>query len=309
MSFKTKLMTLGIKMSKHAPTILVVGGVAVGVAAAVIAVKNTPKLHDVMTEDKKSLAKIKENEEDPTAKFVVEQGETDDEPTLYAPYDHEVAEYDRKEVYKHMTVMTLRAYALPVGMGLLSMLMIFKGYKMKCAALGAMTVAYNSTLAGYKTYRKRVVERFGEDVDRDILLGKTTEVVETTDEEGNISVEEKEVINPINGGTITFVIDGDNPYYRNDISTMRDFIEMTQRYAHNLYNNRNTNHLYLHELTDSLGIDRDDVLPYSGMGWSEKLDKEQIELKLDISGSAYFDKDEDGKVVCYIPITVDGVIS
>ena len=309
MSFKSMLTDISVKMVKHAPTILVVGGVALGAAAAVVAVNKGIKLHEVIKEDKKSLQKIKENEEDPTAKFVVEQGETDDEPTLYAPYDHDVAEYDRKEVYKHMTVETARAYALPVGMGLVAMLMIFKGYRMKCAALGAMTIAYNSTLAGFKTYRKRVVEKYGVEADRDILLGKTTEVVESTDEEGNIKVEEKEVVNPIDGGTITFVIDGDNPYYRNDVSMMRNFIEMSQRYAHNLYNNRNTPHLYLCELTDSLGIDRDEVIKYSGIGWSEKLDKEQIELKLDISGSVYFDKDEDGNVVCYLPITVDGVIS
>ena len=309
MSFKSMLTDISVKMAKHVPTILVVGGVALGAAAAVVAVNKGIKLHEVITEDKKSLQKIKENEEDPTAKFVVEQGETDDEPTLYAPYDHDVAEYDRKEVYKHMTMATARAYALPVGMGLVAMFMIFKGYRMKCAALGAMTIAYNSTVAGFKTYRKRVVEKYGAEADRDILLGKTTEVVESTDEEGNLKVEEKEVVNPINGGTITFVIDGDNPYYRNDISTMRNFIEMSQRYAHNLYNNRNTPHLYLCELTDSLGIDRDEVIQYSGIGWSERLDKEQIELKLDISGSVYFDKDEDGNVVCYVPITVDGVVS
>lgn len=310
MSFKTKLMTLGVKMSKNMPTIMVVGGIAVGITAAVIAVKRTPRVYECITDANSTLEKIKEMEDDPTAKFVVEQGETDDEPTLYAPYDAEVARYDRREVCRNVIVETTKAYALPIGLGFAAVTMILVGYRMKCRALAAMTVAYNSTIAGFKTYRKRIVEKYGAEVDRDILLGKTTEVVETTDEEGNIKVEEKEVINPINGGgTITFKIDCDNPYYRNDVFTMRNHIEMVQRYAHQTYEHRNTKHLYLHELTDGLGIDRDEVLQYSGIGWSEKLDSDKIELKLDISGSTYFDKDEDGKIVCYIPITVDGLIS
>ena len=150
MSIKSLMLHAGTKLTKHAPTLLIFGGIGVGVTAAVLAVKKTPKLHTVITEDKETLDRIKKMEDDPSARYVVEQGETDDEPNLYAPYDSDVAAYDRKEVVKHMTAETIRAYALPVGLGLVSISMILIGYKMKCKALIAMTAAYNTTLASFK---------------------------------------------------------------------------------------------------------------------------------------------------------------
>ena len=142
MSIKSLMLHAGTKLTKHAPTLLIFGGIGVGVTAAVLAVKKTPKLHTVITEDKETLDRIKKMEDDPSARYVVEQGETDDEPNLYAPYDSDVAAYDRKEVVKHMTAETIRAYALPVGLGLVSISMILIGYKMKCKALIAMTPAF-----------------------------------------------------------------------------------------------------------------------------------------------------------------------
>lgn len=303
MSIKSFMFDLGAKASKHIPTALVVGGIGVGVAAAVIAVKKTPALHEVYREDKEKLKEIDEMVQDPSAKIIVEQGATDDEPTLYAPYDEDVAAADRKELVKHMTAHTIRTYALPIGMGLLSASMILLGYKMKCRALLAMTASYNASVAAFRTYRKRVADKYGEDVERDIYLGRSTEVVENVDENGNISVEEHETLNPIQE-EIVLVFDSTCREWRNDPSYIKQYLDIVQRNCDIVYQTRSTKHLYLMELIDAMGMDREQR--YSGKGFSEIQNPERTGI--DITSETRIIK-ENGEYVAYIPVNVDGNIT
>lgn len=304
MSIKSLILHATTKVSKHMPTILILGGIGVGVTAAVMAVRKTPKLYLEYVEYKEKLNKIKEMEDDPSAKFVVEQGETDDEPTLYAPYDHEVAEYDRKEVAKHMTATAIRTYALPVGLGLLSITMILLGYKMKCKALIAMTASYNTAMATIKQYRKRVADKVGSEAENDIWLGKQTEVHESTDENGNLTVEQVETINPI-CESLVLRFDSSCSEHRNDAMFIRQFLNMVERTAQNTYAGRTVPHLYLTELTDALGMERD--FTHSGKGWSDKLNSEEASIKINFAGNTVINE-EDGEFVAYIPVDIDGFI-
>ncbi len=305
MSIKSLILHATTKASKHMPTMLILGGIGVGITAAVMAVKKTPKLHTVITEDKETLENIKKMEEDPSARYVVEQGDTDDEPNLYAPYDHDVAEYDRKEVIKHMTAETIRTYALPVGLGLVSITMILIGYKMKCKALVAMTAAYNTTLASFKTYRRRVADRYGKDIENDIYLGKETEIHEETDEEGNLKVSQAEKVNPIAGTIVLRFAEDTSSEYRADAMFIRNFLNLVERNAQTIYENRSVKHLYLTEITDALGMERN--FDHSGKGWCEKLSDEEVYLKIDFAGNTNIVY-EDGKPVAYIPVDIDGFI-
>lgn len=303
MSFKSFIFRVGAKASKHAPTALVLGGIAVGVAAGIVATRRGIKLHEVITDDKKQLERIKQMEEDPTARFVVEEGATDDEPTIYAPYDKDVADNDRKEVVRHMTQETIKAYALPVGLGLLAVTMIFAGYRMKCTALAAMTTAYNASVAALKTYRKRVADRFGEDVEREIYLGKQTEVLESTDEDGNMKVEEVVNYNPID---VTVRIDDTNKEFRNDQRFMRDWLATAQNCVAVAFNSHATKHVYAYEVLDILGVEREEYPQLAAVGYSEKTNPERSSI--DLVSNAYF-VEEDGVNVLYVPLDFDGVIS
>lgn len=306
MSIKSLILHATTKVSKRMPTILILGGIGVGVTAAVMAVNKAPKLYAEHLEYKEKLEKIDEMENDPTARFIVEQGETDDEPNLYAPYDHEVAEHDRKEIARVMTTNAIRAYALPVGLGLASITMILLGYRMKCKALVAMTAAYNTTLASFKTYRRRVADKYGKEVENDIYLGRETEIHEETDEEGNLKVSQAEKVNPIDGTIVLRFAEDTSSEYRADAMFIRNFLNLVERNAQTIYENRTVKHLYLTEITDALGMERD--FDHSGKGWCEKLSDEDVYFKIDFAGNttiAY----EDGKPVAYIPVDIDGFIA
>lgn len=305
MSVKSLALHLGLGIKKHAPTLLVISGIATGVAAGIVAIKKTPKLYEVTKEDKKSLERIKENLEDPSARAVINQGDVDDEPT-YVPYDEKLYKEDKNKIVRNIIKNTVVTYSVPAGMAIAAITMILLGYRLKCKALIAMTAAFNSTMAAFKTYRGRVVERYGADVDNDIYLGKDTIVVEEIDEDGNVKVEEKTVINPVGKELVLRFAPDTTKYHRNDISYIHQFLETTARIACNQYDNRSTKHMYLTEITDALGLDRD--LAHSGLGWSEKLDSEtNIANRINLS-NVWIDN-EDGTYVGYIPITVDGYLS
>lgn len=306
MSIKSLILHATTKVSKHMPTMLILGGIGVGVTAAVMAVRKTPKLYLEYVDYKEKLNKIEEMENDPTARFIVEQGETDDEPNLYAPYDSEVAQHDRNEVVRAMVGKTIRGYALPVGLGLVSITMILIGYKMKCKALIAMTAAYNTTLASFKTYRRRVADKYGKEVENDIYLGRETEIHEETDEEGNLKVSQAEKVNPIDGTIVLRFAEDTSSEYRADAMFIRNFLNLVERNAQTIYENRTVKHLYLTEITDALGMERD--FDHSGKGWCEKLSDEEVYLKIDFAGNTNIVY-EDGKPVAYIPVDIDGFIA
>lgn len=307
MSFKSTMFDLGMKVTKKKPEIMLGAGIILGIGAGIMLVRNTFKLQPVLLADRETLKQIKEMEEDPSAKIIVEQGETDDEPTLYAPYDKDVADHDRKEVAKNMTKNYIKAYVGPAAMGIASLALILLAFNAKHKALLATTALLNTTTASFKAYRGEVIKRYGADVDNDIILGKHTEVVETVDEDGNVKVEEKTVVNPI-GKELVLRYDKTWSTWRNDPAHLRHEMSIAQTNARILYQNRNTNHMYLMEITDALGCPRDEILQFSGMGWSEKLDPEDVCMKI-VLDNAYIDKDEDGDVCAYIPITLDGMIS
>lgn len=303
MSIKSTLFSLGMKVKPKLPTILVLAGTAVGVGAAVLAVRNGVKLHEVIKEDEETLKHIDEMEADPSTQYVVENG-TDEEPTKYAPYDKEAADKDRHEVAKHMTAETIRAYALPIGLSLVAITMIFGGYRMKCKALVAMTASYNAAVASLKTYRKRVADKYGADVERDIWLGRDTEIKESVDEEGNTKIEQVDVVKPASKHLV-LRFDSSCSEWRNDPMFLRTIINNLQVTSQVLYEGRSTKHLYLAEVTDALGMERD--LTMSGKGWSEKLDPEEGSIKINFAGNTYINE-EDGEFVAYIPVDIDGFI-
>lgn len=73
----------------------------------------------------------------------------------------------------------------------------------------AAAVAYAALDKGYKTYRERVVERFGDEVDKELQYGRKKEVIETTvtDENGNETIVKEEVntVDPTIAATAPYV--------------------------------------------------------------------------------------------------------
>lgn len=173
----------GFTLKKHSPTILVVGGCIGTVGAAVLAVKETPKALDILEEHKKKVEQINECHNDP--EFVETYNYTD------KAYKNELT-----GVYGKTALELAKTYAPAVIVGTLSITAILTSSNILKKRNMALASAYAVVDKGFKQYRSNVVERFGEQVDRELKYGlKRKEVtVEEIDENGETQVVTKEMI-------------------------------------------------------------------------------------------------------------------
>lgn len=155
---KTKL---GIK--KHSPEILVVAGIGTGIVAAIIACKQTIKANDIIAEARKNLQNIE------NVKELAANGEVE--------YTEENEQADREIIGKQITIGMVKTYALPVGLGILSITCILAGHHILKKRNVALAAAYSALSTDFMNYRKRVVNKYGKDVDFMLKNGLEKKIV------------------------------------------------------------------------------------------------------------------------------------
>lgn len=155
---KTKL---GIK--KHSPEILVVTGIGTGIVAAIIACKQTIKANNIIAVAREDLQHI-ENAKEFAANNEVE-------------YTKEDEQADRETIGKQVTVGMVKTYALPVGLGILSITCILAGHHILKKRNVALAAAYSALSTDFMNYRKRVVDKYGKDVDFMLKNGLEKQIV------------------------------------------------------------------------------------------------------------------------------------
>lgn len=155
---KTKL---GIK--KHSPEILVVAGIGTGIVAAIIACKQTIKANDIIAEARKNLQNIED------VKELATNGEVE--------YTEENEQADREIIGKQITIGMVKTYALPVGLGILSITCILAGHHILKKRNVALAAAYSALSTDFMNYRKRVVNKYGKDVDFMLKNGLEKQIV------------------------------------------------------------------------------------------------------------------------------------
>ncbi|MBO7449061.1 MAG: hypothetical protein J6U54_01720 [Clostridiales bacterium] len=95
-------------------------------------------------------------------------------------YPEEQQRNDKRVIYTH-AVVTLAKKALPaVILVALGIFCITKSYMVLNARNVGLAAAAFSSAQGFAEYRKRVAQRFGEDVERDIFYGTNTETITET---------------------------------------------------------------------------------------------------------------------------------
>lgn len=155
---KTKL-----SIKKHSPEILVAAGIGTGIVAAIVACKQTIKANDIVAEARKSLQNI-ENVKELAANNEVE-------------YTEENEQEDRKTIGMQVAVGMVKTYALPVGLGILSITCILAGHHILKKRNVALAAAYSALSTDFMNYRKRVVDKYGKDVDFMLKNGLEKQII------------------------------------------------------------------------------------------------------------------------------------
>jgi hypothetical protein len=248
---KTELMTtvsssfnkVRFKLKKHSPEILVVVGVVGTVVSAVMACKATTKVSDILEKAKEDINSIHDcaaNEE-----FVEE----------YTPED---VKKDLTIVYIQTGIKLAKLYAPAVALGVLSLSGILASNNVLRKRNVALAAAYATVDKGFKEYRNHVVERFGEEVDRELKHGiKAKKIEKVIVGEDGKKKKVKDTISVVERDSLSdysFFFDESNPYWEKDGNYNRMFLLAQQQYANDKL--RANGYLFLNDVLDDLGIPR-----------------------------------------------------
>ena len=240
-----KLSMTGLKIKKHSPEILVVAGVAGMVTSAVMACKATTKIGAIMEENKKQTEIIK---------TAIEQKEVEG-----VSYSEEDGQKDLRIVKVQTGLKVAKTYAPAFAVGVVSVASIFAGHNMLRKRNVALAAAYTAIDSSFKNYRKNVVDRFGEELDKELKYNiKTKEIEERVVDEGGNEKTVKKTMKIVDGEKAysdyaRFYDDGCAGWMKDSEHNLW-FLKQQERYANDKL--RANGHLFLNEVYDMLGIPR-----------------------------------------------------
>lgn len=233
-------------LKKHSPEILVVAGVIGAVASAVIACKATTKVGKITAEAKEDIDAIHEAEKN----GVTPAGEV---------YTKEDAQKELAVTYVQTGIKYAKLYAPAVILGSLSVTSILASNNILRKRNVALGAAYAAIDKSYKEYRDRVIERFGEQVDKELkynIKAKKFEEIETDPETGKQKKVKKTVMvtDPNLQSDYAVYFDNKSRNYETNMDYNRMFLKAQQQYANDKLQARG--HVYLNEVLDDLDLPR-----------------------------------------------------
>jgi hypothetical protein len=215
---------------KNSPGVLFGVGVVGMVGSTVLACRATLKMDEVLEDAKERLeqARILEHEN----------------------YSERDRSKDITIIHVKTSVKIVRAYVPAILVGGVSIAALTKSHNILNQRNAALTAAYAALEKGFNEYRARVVDKYGEEEDRNFRYG--SQEIEIVDEKGKTK-------------TVTRVASGDPSIYARffdptSTSWSKEpeynliFLKCQQNYANDLLKARG--HVFLNEVYDMLGIPR-----------------------------------------------------
>ena len=220
-----------LRFEKNSPQILFAAGVAGSVCSTVLACKATLKLEEVLDVTKNNLDIARRLD------------------------DERYSEQDRKKditlIYTRATVSVARLYGPAVVVGGLSIAALAQSNKILNQRNAALMAAYGALEKGFNEYRARVIEKYGEEDDRNFRYG--TERVEIVDPETNRKRTVTRV-GPDGASIYARFFDPTSTSWSKEPEYNLVFLKCQQNYANDMLRARG--HMFLNEVYDMLGIPR-----------------------------------------------------
>ena len=252
-----KIAQQGLLASEKSPKILFVAGVAGMVGSTVLACRATLKLEEVLDEVETDRAKAHE-----VKRLVDSQGGTTQSGQTYTD----------AELKKDLTIITIRGvagvtrlYAPAVLLGVASIACLTKSHNLLEERNLALTAAYAAVDGAFARYRERVIDRYGEDTDRELRYD--SEVVDIVDEEtGEVESVERVVGAP---GSVyaRFYDEESSPNWSPDPDINLLFLRQVQNYMNDRLKMKG--HLFLNEVYDNLGLSHTQAGAVVGWRWNK----------------------------------------
>lgn len=247
-----QLNRAGLILKKHSPEILLGVGIVGTIGATVMACKATTKAGDIVENAKKRIDEVHE---------------VLNEPALKDKYTEEDSKKDRAIIYTQTGIEFIKLYGPSVILGAASIGCILASHNIIHKRNAVLTTAYAASMNEFKEYRNRVIERFGNELDRELKYNiKAQEVQEiVTKEDGS-----EEVVT----STVEVGAPGEHSMYTKCFDeTCRGWTrnaEMNMYFLHQVQNWANEKlkrqgHLTLNEVYEKLGFDKTSI--GAQVGW------------------------------------------
>lgn len=232
---KTKL-----SLHKHSPEILLTAGIVGVVASAVMACKATTKAGDILEESKAQVDAIHE---------------VANNPEMAEKYTEEDKKKDLAIVYAQTGLQYAKLYGPAVLTGVVSIGCILASHNIIHKRNVSLAAAYTAVDRSFKDYRKRVVERFGKELDRELKYNiKVKEIEEkVVDENGNETTVTKQIeVADIQPSEFTFVFDETSLAWNRDAEINKCTLMQAQAWANDKL--KTDGYLFLNDVLDAIGI-------------------------------------------------------
>ena len=249
----------GFQIKKHSPEILMGLGVIGTVTSTVLACKATTKVDTIIKNKKEQIEQVHEclNDEN-------------------VDYTEEDSKKDLTIIYSKTGLELAKLYLPAVLLGTLSITSMISSHNILKKRNLALAAAYTAVDKGFKKYRKNVVERFGEEIDKELRYSIKAKEVETTIVNKNgKEVTKKETVYEIDENPLSniseyarFFDEYTTVDFRKDPEYNLMFLRRQQDYANELLKARG--HLFLNEVYDMLGIPRSKAGQVVGWLYNEK---------------------------------------
>lgn len=255
-----KFAKTALKLKHYSPEIATGAGIAFGVGCVVIACVQTTKLGKIADEAKEKIDTIhKTNAESPEI------------------YSEKAMKSDLVKVYARSGVDIVRLYALPAGLGALSMAFIIGGHKILRKENAALAAAYMALNESFMQYRKRVIDKQGEDADREYMYGrKKVTMVDMTDPDNPSEPFEVEVQDTNNISPYARMFDVGNDNFGTTPESSMMFLKGVQNYCNDKLHT--DGYLFLNEVYYQLGFDGSSVGQF--VGWVDGMGDSFVDFGL-----------------------------
>lgn len=258
MSMRIAVNRVGLALRKHSPQILVGAGIIGLVTSGVMACKATMKVNDILDETKRNVDKVHRVLEDPTI-----PAET---------YSEEDGKKDLAIIYTKTGLKFVKLYAPSVILGGLSIAGILTSNRIMHKRNAAIAATCAAVTSDFKGYRSRVLDRFGEDIDRelryDIKAQEIEEVVVNENGEEETVTKVVETVNAVPRSDFSKFFDCGNKGWEPDPEFNYMYLTNLQGYLTERL--RANGHLFLNDVYDELGIPRTRAGQLYGWLYDEK---------------------------------------
>lgn len=249
-----KIAQQGLLASENAPKALFVGGVVGMIGSTALACRATLKLEttlDKIDSEKSTHVMMYDR---------VQAGEAEEGLT----YSEKELGRDLHIIQVKGAIQVVKLYVPSVALGIASVAALSKSHSLLQDRNLALTAAYAAVDGAFTRYRARVVDMFGEEMDRDIYY----------------ETEEVEIVDPDSGKVVstTRVIDAPGSPYRRffDEDTSRNwspdpdinmiFLRTVQNYVNDRLRARG--HMFLNEVYEELGLTHTKAGSQVGWRWN-----------------------------------------